>query len=101
MRDSHVQPVMKITLLECSFLPAAEQRGFKLGGQMRKAYLFLAVLAISTASSAQSNARPEILVLGTYHMANPGHDIYNMHVDDVQSPKRRQEIAQVIEVLKK
>ena len=68
---------------------------------MTKVYLLLGLLAISTASSAQSNARPEILVLGTYHMANPGHDIYNMHVDDVQSPKRQQEIAQLIEVLKR
>ena len=68
---------------------------------MRKRYLLLGLLVISTASSAQSNARPEILVLGTYHMANPGHDIYNMHVDDVQSPKRQQEIAQLIEVLKR
>ena len=68
---------------------------------MRKLYLPLALLALSTTSSAQSTARPEILILGTYHMANPGHDIYNMHVDDVQSPKRQQEVAQLIEVLKR
>jgi hypothetical protein len=53
------------------------------------------------ASWAQSDGRPEILVLGTYHMSNPGRDVYNMHADDVQSPKRQQEIAQLIEVLKK
>jgi hypothetical protein len=68
---------------------------------MRKLHLILILLAISTTSQAQSGARPEILVLGTYHMANPGHDIYNMNVDDVRSPKRQQEIAQLIEVLKK
>ncbi len=34
-------------------------------------------------------------------MANPGHDIYNMQADDVLSPKRQQEMAQLIEVLKK
>jgi hypothetical protein len=34
-------------------------------------------------------------------MSNPGRDVYNMQADDVQSPKRQQEIAQVIEVLKK
>ena len=68
---------------------------------MRKRYLLLGLLVMSTASSAQSSARTEILVLGTYHMANPGHDIYNMHVDDVQSPKRQREIAQLIEVLKR
>jgi hypothetical protein len=68
---------------------------------MRKIFLVLGVVAISIASRAESDARPEILVLGTYHMANPGHDLYNMQADDVQSPKRQQEIAQLIEVLKR
>ena len=68
---------------------------------MRKVYLVLAALAISTVSHAQSTARPEILVLGTYHMANPGHDLYNMQADDVRSPKRQQDISQLIDVLKR
>jgi hypothetical protein len=68
---------------------------------MRKIFLFLGVLALSTASWAQTEARPEILVLGTYHMSNPGRDIHNMKADDVLSPQRHQEIAQLIEVLKK
>src|SRR4051812_3260498 len=51
--------------------------------------------------SSQAASRPEILVLGTYHMANPGHDIHNMQADDVLSPKRQQEITQLIAVLKK
>jgi hypothetical protein len=68
---------------------------------MRKIFLFLALLAIPKASWAQSDVRPEILVLGTFHMANPGHDIHNMQADDVLSPKRQQEITQLIEVLKK
>ncbi len=45
--------------------------------------------------------KPQILVLGTYHMANPGHDVYNMQVDDVRAPKRQQELAQVAQVLAK
>ena len=68
---------------------------------MRKIFLILGTFAISIASWAQSDTRPEILVLGTYHMSNPGRDVYNMQADDVQSPKRQQEIVQVIEVLKK
>lgn len=51
--------------------------------------------------AAQSGPRAEVLVLGTYHMANPGRDIFNMQADDVLSTKRQQEIAQLIEVLKK
>ncbi len=46
-------------------------------------------------------ARAEILVLGVYHMANPGRDIFNSQADDVLAPKRQAEIAQLIEVLKK
>jgi uncharacterized protein DUF5694 len=68
---------------------------------MRKIVLFLGVLALPMVSRAQSDARPEILVLGTYHMANPGRDIANMQADDVLSPRRQKDIAQLIEVLKK
>ena len=46
-------------------------------------------------------ARAEVLVLGVYHMANPGRDIFNMQADDVLAPKRQVEIAQVITALKK
>ena len=68
---------------------------------MRKIVLILGALALPIACWAQSDAHPEILVLGTYHMSNPGHDIHNMQADDVLSPKRQQEIAQLIEVLKR
>ena len=46
-------------------------------------------------------ARAEVLVLGVYHMANPGHDIFNMQADDVLVAKRQAEIAQAIAALKK
>ncbi|HWS99413.1 MAG TPA: DUF5694 domain-containing protein [Pyrinomonadaceae bacterium] len=51
--------------------------------------------------SQQTPARAEVLVLGTYHMANPGQDIFNTKADDVLAPKRQAEMAQVIEVLKR
>jgi hypothetical protein len=68
---------------------------------MRRVFLILGLLATPGSAWSQSDAHPEILVLGTYHMANPGHDIYNMSADDVQSPKRQHEIAQLIDVLKR
>src|SRR3954465_13374223 len=63
----------------------------------------IAVSAQQTATpqSAPSDARAEVLVLGTYHMANPGHDIFNMKADDVLAPKRQAEISQLMEVLKR
>jgi len=65
--------------------------------------LALALGAAFPAASQQSPApaRAEVLVLGVYHMANPGHDIFNMQADDVLAPKRKAEMAQLIEALKK
>jgi hypothetical protein len=79
---------------------------------MMKRSVLLFVLALVAAKSslaqqapgdptAQPAAHAEVLVLGVYHMANPGRDIFNMKADDVLAPKRQAEIAQLIEVLKK
>src|SRR5262245_39596019 len=79
---------------------------------MAKRSLFLLVFAVTIIESAiaawprQSPAeqvaapRAEVLVLGVYHMSNPGHDVFNMKADDVLAPQRQQEISQLIEVLK-
>ncbi len=47
----------------------------------------------------QPAQRPEVLVLGVYHMANPGHDIFNTQADDVLAPKRQAELAELLAVL--
>jgi hypothetical protein len=67
---------------------------------MRTSLLLLGLVALPAAAWPQADPRPEILVLGTYHMANPGHDIHNMQAGDVLAPARQQEIAQLIAVLK-
>lgn len=43
--------------------------------------------------------RPTLMILRTYHMANPGADAVNFQADDVLSPKRQEEIQQVVEGL--
>lgn len=65
--------------------------------------LMLCALSAIPAAWGQSPAekRTEVLVLGTYHMANPGRDIFNTKADDVLAPKRQAEMAQLIEVLKR
>lgn len=40
-----------------------------------------------------------ILILGSYHMDNPGQDTFNLKADDVLAPKRQQEIAELVEKL--
>lgn len=69
---------------------------------MRTLVICLSVLAIHipTPASAQTPVRPEILILGTYHMANPGRDVHNMQADDVLAETRQLEMAELIDVLK-
>jgi hypothetical protein len=74
---------------------------------MRRITVFglLAAAALSAqaqnAPAPQNTKRPEVLVLGVYHMANPGHDIFNMPADDVLAAGRQQQIAELAAVLKK
>ena len=64
--------------------------------------LMLVIGSLITARSQQpTGERAEVLVLGVYHMSNPGRDLVNMKADDVLAPKRQAEIAQLIEVLKR
>ena len=63
--------------------------------------VFVSAALANGQERAATPARAEVLVLGVYHMANPGRDIFNTQADDVLSPKRQAEMAQLIEVLKK
>lgn len=47
----------------------------------------------------QRDDRKEVLLLGSYHMANPGADAFNLEADDVFTPKRQAEIAAVVDRL--
>ena len=65
-------------------------------------FLFLgAGSSLTAAAQTAPPQRAEILILGTYHMANPGRDIFNMSADDVLAPKRQAEIGELLEVLKR
>lgn len=69
-----------------------------------KRFLWICAVFVTPAlaqSPAPTAPRAEVLVLGVYHMANPGHDIFNTKADDVLAPKRQQEIAQLAQVLEK
>lgn len=68
----------------------------------------IALLTSSPAVSQQApvetpaeRARAEVLVLGVYHMNNPGRDVFNTAADDVLSPERQAEIEQVTAVLER
>jgi hypothetical protein len=60
-----------------------------------------ALMAPLAQAQGPTPQRAEVLVLGLFHMSNPGQDIFNMQVDDVLAPKRQQEIAELVAVLEK
>lgn len=51
-------------------------------------------------SFAQTSQAPvDVMIVGVFHMNNPGHDIHNRTVDDVLAPKRQAEIVAVTNAL--
>lgn len=57
--------------------------------------LFLRSAALTTLLIAAHAAATEVMILGTYHMANPGKDLHNLKADDVLADKRQRELAAV------
>src|SRR5581483_450441 len=53
----------------------------------------------SGATCAEGNS--QIMILGTYHMSNPGLDSVNLQADDVLSEKRQSEISDLLQRLAK
>ena len=60
----------------------------------------MTAMAASATLAAQDQSRPEILIVGTFHMANRNHDAYNVRADDMLSANRQREIAEVINAVK-
>lgn len=58
-------------------------------------------IALAAQPQRDADVRPEVFVLGLYHMANPGSDVFNTKADDVLAPKRQAEIAEVVALLKR
>jgi len=66
--------------------------------------LALCILPIAAAFAvepvhAQAGPRAQVMILGTYHMDNPGADYVNPEVDDVLAAPRQAEIAAVVQAL--
>ena len=55
--------------------------------------LGLALLAGIPAAYADTASAPvQVMIVGSFHMDNPGHDVYNLKVDDMLAPRRQTEI---------
>jgi Family of unknown function (DUF5694) len=59
----------------------------------------LAMLGVCVLSSAYAAEPIEVLVLGAYHMGNPGQDLHNAKADDVLTEQRQKEIRAVVDRL--
>src|ERR1041385_2956554 len=46
-----------------------------------------------------ADAPIEVMIVGDFHMSNPGRDQHNLTVDDVLAPKRQGEIVAVTDAL--
>ena len=66
--------------------------------------LIVAVLAaLLFAARVNASDRPsppiEVMIVGVFHMANPGRDLHNLKADDMLEPKRQTEIAALTDAL--
>lgn len=63
--------------------------------------LLAAVAGVGSGGAAEAQERPpvEVMILGSYHMGNPGLDLVNANVDDVTVPRRQAEIRAVVDAL--
>ena len=47
----------------------------------------------------EHQVKPIVMILGTYHMANPGVNTFDIEADDVTNAKRQRELQQLVEQL--
>jgi len=65
---------------------------------MNRLVITLAWLAAAPALAAPQTAAPppvEVMIVGGFHMSNPGHDLHDMQVPDVLTPKYQAQIAAI------
>jgi hypothetical protein len=66
--------------------------------------LLLAFIAIGDASAQTPPSKPaptKVMIVGTFHLDNPGRDVFNVQVDDVLAKKRQAELADIANALAK
>jgi hypothetical protein len=67
-----------------------------------KLAVFLAALAAGLACAfpvRAADAPVSVMIVGTFHMSNPGRDLYNAQIEDVLTPKYQAQIASVTDAL--
>ncbi len=73
--------------------------------RMRNMFVAAAMaMAAASAPAAELSVdpptpRPQLLVIGSFHMDNPGRDVVNLKADDVLAPERQRQIEQVADAI--
>lgn len=65
------------------------------------AAFFVFSFALTATAQDKQQTKPVVMIVGTYHFANPNRDMNNVAADDVRAAKRQKEIADFIQILKK
>lgn len=60
-----------------------------------------AVMAHTGIVNKDAKIKPTLVILGTYHMGTPGNNVVNGKVDDVSTPERQKQMAELVEKLKR
>ena len=65
------------------------------------AALFVFSFSLAVAAQGTKQTKPVVLIVGAYHMANPGLDVTNIKADDVLTEKRQKEIIEFVALVKR
>ena len=65
--------------------------------------VLVVVIAMLAAPAARGEGPPpiQVMIVGTYHFGNPGHDLHNTNADDVTTPRRQKELAELATLLER
>ncbi|HYD26877.1 DUF5694 domain-containing protein [Brevundimonas sp.] len=66
---------------------------------MLKILAAVAALVLPTVALAQTPEPVEVMIVGAYHMGNPGQDLHNARIDSVTTPEKQAELEAVAEGL--
>ena len=54
--------------------------------------VWVSLTCIPVVYADTASAPVQVMIVGSFHMDNPGHDVYNLKVDDMLAPRRQTEI---------
>lgn len=63
---------------------------------IRSLLALAAALVLPTFSPAQLSEPVSVMIVGTFHLSNPGRDLHNVQVDDVLAPRPQAQIADAV-----